>query len=132
MILPGMMFMTARVGQDLGPLWLWVGVLVIAVLVLFTLVLAARKRWFHESEQADDAPPFMLSELRSMHDRGELTDEQYERARERIIGMTAPAADDPDQVVRASELTADPPEPTEAPAEENSEPPQEDSPPSDR
>ena len=69
----------------------------IALVVLAFVGIAWLRKWM----KADDAPVgatgFGLSELREMHRRGQLTDEEYERARGKITtaakAMTSKMAD---------------------------------------
>lgn len=89
-------------GVQLGPLLMWIGVLIVVVLLGFMVVLTLRKRLMDDGASQADSP-FMLADLRRMHHQGDLSDEQYERARQRLIGMPAAAVDEPAGAPQASE-----------------------------
>jgi uncharacterized membrane protein len=67
----------------------WLGVLVLAVLIGVAAIHFVR-RWFTR----DDEKPadFTLQQLRELHAAGNLTDEEFERAKSAVIGRTT--ADD--------------------------------------
>ena len=65
----------------------WSLVVIVLVVVGF-MAIAWLRKWMKEDEVPSGSIGFGLSELRQMHARGELTDEEYERARGK---MTASA-----------------------------------------
>ncbi|MEO1007948.1 MAG: hypothetical protein AAFX79_05240 [Planctomycetota bacterium] len=73
----------------------WVGILILAVLVLaVVLPLARRKLLGRESEDA--APLGSMEEMRAMVDRGELSAEEYEQVRRAMIAKVRGEAARPD------------------------------------
>jgi uncharacterized membrane protein len=68
----------------------WSLVLIVVVLVLFAAVVMI-KRWLRKPE---DLMPggFTLGDLRDLHRRGEMTDDEFERARAQIVESTRKAA----------------------------------------
>ena len=80
---------------------------VVRSLVLILIVVAAfygvmrLRRWMKE----DDMPPggngFSLSDLRQMHRRGEMTDEEFEKAKAQMLaGVKSMASKMPDPLAR--------------------------------
>jgi len=59
-------------------------------LILGLAVLLYRRRYL--STRIDRTPGFTLADVRRMHQEGQLSDEEYERMREAVIG---PAASNP-------------------------------------
>ncbi len=59
------------------------GAWLVAGLILLFLGLSFLRRWIARSRQGE-AEPFDLSQLRAMRDRGELTEKEYQRARETL------------------------------------------------
>ena len=86
----------------------WVLLVLIAAVVLLMLGLWMKKRLDHRGDMTS-APDvavggFSVGELRRMRDAGEISDEEYERARERIVAgarrqmaKDTEAAGDPDR-----------------------------------
>lgn len=69
----------------------------ICILLLFVAGKMVQKRLNESSGGSADAAPFTLSDLRMLHQRGQLTDEEFERAKSAMIskglatlGNTAP------------------------------------------
>ncbi len=86
----------------------WVLLVIIAAVVLLLLSLWVKKRFDHRNapEMAPDVATggFAVGDLRRMRDSGEISDEEYERARERIVAgarrtlaKEAEAKGDPDR-----------------------------------
>jgi hypothetical protein len=87
----------------LGIVWLWL-----------------RKRFRDDSQDASLGAGFTLQELNRLHERGDLTDEQYQRARSRITQagsrFTAATRDAPrDRPTASSEQMS--PHPTQRPSD---------------
>ena len=70
-----------------GEVLLWVLVLAAAVLLLFGAVVLVRK--LIDREEPGASLPFTMDDLRRLRDEGQLSEQEYQRARERIVGMTA-------------------------------------------
>lgn len=100
-ILPGATFL-AR--SDISSMLLWLGALIALVAVLGVAILAARRRLLAPA-RLSEGPASALSDLRSMRDRGEITPEEFDRARAKIVarmkaslskdGPTKPSAPPP-------------------------------------
>lgn len=72
----------AQSNTDWGPWLVWIGVIVAALLVAAWAVVLIR-RWLlgapHETR-----PAFSLEQLRTMHERGELSGDEYAALREKL------------------------------------------------
>lgn len=69
---------------DIMPALLWLGVLIVATVVLGLVVLAVRKRVLaNSSDVAHEAG--LMDSLRAMRDRGEMTNEEFEATRRAMI-----------------------------------------------
>jgi len=64
---------------------LWGAVLMAVVVVGGGAILVLRRHFRDTSGEAGDNPGFSLSDLREMRDRGEITSEEYEQTRARVI-----------------------------------------------
>jgi uncharacterized protein HemY len=82
-------------------LWMWIGILAGAVVVLAAVLWLIRKKTLGDDQPVSGALAFTLSDLRQMHQAGQLSDEQFERLKARLINQTM---DD-----GQSERTTDPP-----------------------
>lgn len=76
--------MTSLAASTAVEILLYVGVIAAAAVVLGLLWLWMRKRFQQDTGDASLGMGFTLDELARLHDRGDLTDEQYQRARTRI------------------------------------------------
>jgi hypothetical protein len=96
--------------------------LVLIVLLVLGFVAVARlRRWLKEDDDEGDAPVatgFSLSDLRRLHRQGQMTDEEFERARAKMMASAkAMAAKLPDPLARnrrrppAAPDGGDPPDP---------------------
>lgn len=65
------------------------GVLIVLVLVGGFLVMHLRRRFLGERDA--DAPGLLLDDLRGLRARGEISDEEYDRARAAIVGRMSEA-----------------------------------------
>jgi uncharacterized membrane protein len=72
---------------------LWSGVLIIFLLVGFILVAAVKKRMKAEDAAGPGAGTgFTLSDLRQLRREGKISDEEFARAKEKIIGVAKKGA----------------------------------------
>jgi hypothetical protein len=72
------------------------GVILIAAVLVGAVVIMMLRRWLKEPlAGASDDAGFSLSELRAMRDRGEITPEEYEQTRSRVIAKVKAAANAP-------------------------------------
>jgi hypothetical protein len=67
-----------------GSIMLWSIVLVILLLLGLVVVVYVRRRVTEPDEPSKIG--FTLSDLRQMHKRGQMTDEEFEKAKAKIIG----------------------------------------------
>lgn len=74
----------AVTSQDVAQILIWSGVLMGLVIVLAIVMVIARRR---SGSQPAQSAPFTLGELRKLRDQGQLTDEEYQRTRDRLVGM---------------------------------------------
>lgn len=84
------------------------GVLIAAVLVLFAIVYWVRRRFTADDSQSGDHG-FTLHDLRTLHARGELTDDEFHRARDAMISRVRGSTDDDETGDEAGDAT--PPDP---------------------
>ena len=92
---------------------LWSAVLIGLLLVAWFVVALVRNRASGWAEQSQSSP-FSLHQLRRLHREGQLTDDEFERARQRVLEMAGAAPAEPD---RAEE------EPPPGPSDRSDEPP---------
>ncbi len=84
----------------------WSGVLLLAVVALFVFALVLRRHLAAGSVGEQGHDTFALSDLRRMRDQGLMTEEEFQRAREKVLASFAtpsnttpaapPAQDEPD------------------------------------
>ena len=76
---------------------IWGAVLIGVVLIACVIAMFIR-RWLKEPlAGANQDPGFSLSDLRDMRDRGEITPEEYEQTRARVIAKVKGKGDSPGQ-----------------------------------
>ena len=91
------MAQTAAPEQLSWAMFTWAMVL-LGMLVAGLVVIAIAKRRSDALKQqaaGGGGLPFTLHDLRKLHEEGELTDEQFERARQRIVAMSKAQMDKP-------------------------------------
>lgn len=77
----------SRLLVDVGP---WLGGFVVLLLVGGAIAMGLRRRLNADSETPSLG--FTLEDLRSMRDRGELSQEEFEQAHQRMVGQVRRAA----------------------------------------
>jgi hypothetical protein len=88
----------------------------VLVLIAFVVVASVIIMWLHRrirSDQPSASGGFTLHDLRQMHARGELSDEEFQRARESVIaGVRGPKSEngDTDEAEESDETTRGPSE----------------------
>lgn len=103
-------------GEMFRELLPWLVVLLITVIVGGVVMYVAR-RIAHRSDNQQDIG-FTLHDLRQLHERGELTDEQFERARAKMIASVRGTADKSDQAESRKQTTENPAD-TDKPQDEH-------------
>ena len=80
-------------------------VLIALVVAGFYLVMRLR-RWLKEDDSQPSGIGFTLGDLRALHRKGEITDEQFERARAQMLAGTKSMAEKlPDPLARTNRKT---------------------------
>lgn len=92
----------SRQAEWLSQTLLWLGILGLGVIVGGFVLMVLRKR-LHDTHSRPGDPPFTLSDLRRLHRSGQLSDEEYERAKQQIIALSTGdwSTDAPDQAPQA-------------------------------
>lgn len=67
----------------------WAGILIAMIVILAVIVLIIRGRLMNEETPQDGGNPFSISELRRLHREGQLTDEEFERAKSSLIASVS-------------------------------------------
>ena len=70
---------------DNGQVIMWGGALIIVVILGFSGIAYIKRKLRGGGEASGPNSGFSLSELRAMRDRGEITSEEYEQTRARVI-----------------------------------------------
>ncbi|MEX2218784.1 MAG: SHOCT domain-containing protein [Phycisphaerales bacterium] len=115
MAVPPVMAVLAQQQREIGPYLIWLGVMLAAVTVAGVILLVYRSRVL--AKPPSPAPAGALEELRALLERGEVSREEYERARAalaaKITGKAVPPRGAASQPTAAST-----PRPARAPAGE--------------
>ncbi|MEZ6193043.1 MAG: SHOCT domain-containing protein [Phycisphaerales bacterium] len=76
---------SARTARAQGDIWFYLGVLVVAAVVIAVIGLIARKYLSEPIEASEGEAVFDLSELRKLHRHGQLTDDEFEAAKAAVL-----------------------------------------------
>jgi hypothetical protein len=79
---------SARVQANSVQILFWLAVIVAAAMVLIVVGVLLRKWFLREPEDAGPRLGFGLSDLRQMHAAGELSDEEFARAKAALIARS--------------------------------------------
>ncbi len=90
--------------RDPSRILFWCGILLAAAIALALTALAIRKK-LNQPDVPTIATGFTLADFRDMHERGDLTQEEFERARARIIASQRISHDDPQDSQTTAERT---------------------------
>lgn len=74
----------AQMSEALGRVIFWSLVLMGVLIALFVVTIKIR-RWSNQTTQDTAGQGFTLSSLREMHRQGQISDEEFERAKARIV-----------------------------------------------
>ena len=88
-------------GQNILPVFGW-SLVLICLLVGGFFAISKLRQWLRDDDDTPVSPiGFTLSDLRQLHKQGQMTDEEYERAKSKIVGSAkAMAAKLPDPLAR--------------------------------
>jgi uncharacterized protein YjeT (DUF2065 family) len=81
----------AQEANESDPLAVWVWVLVLGLVLVGAGIglLVLQRRWRRMMRSPEnELMPFSLEQLRQLHRRGELTDDEFQRARQHMIDLT--------------------------------------------
>jgi hypothetical protein len=98
-------------GAQTGEVLLWVGVLIAMIMAATIAILILRKRLLAEDTQADSGS--FMDELREARNRGEITPEEFDATRARLIEKMKGTGPDPAAALRPKRKPSaemDPPE----------------------
>jgi hypothetical protein len=79
-------------GGGTGAVLVWSLVLIFFLVLGFVAVSYVRK-WVKDEREPNHGPGFTLGDLRRMHQRGQMTDQEFEKARNQMIAATQRAAE---------------------------------------
>ncbi|MCH2136981.1 MAG: SHOCT domain-containing protein [Phycisphaerales bacterium] len=77
----------AEASVDMTAMWLAIGGLLAAALVGALLIHAVRRHFNRQHDASGDV--FTLNDLRRLHREGQLSDEEYERLRDQLLGLAS-------------------------------------------
>lgn len=81
---------------DLTPLLVWIAVLIAIAIVGGVVLLAIRRRLFAPPPTRHESLGGLMDDLRAMHARGDLSDEEYEATRRRMVDAARSENADPE------------------------------------
>ena len=85
--MPPVVFVLAEGRYQTFDIVRWSGVLILFLLLMFAVVVAVRRYLNRDNEEAGaQSAGFTLSDLRSLHRQGRMTDDEFERAKAQMIG----------------------------------------------
>jgi len=76
----------AQTTPIVSSLWIWIGVLIVVVLVGAVVILAIRRRLLDGSGDTHTMDGTLLERIERMRREGEISDEEFRRARDGILG----------------------------------------------
>jgi len=75
----------AQSSAAVSSLWMWVGILIVVVLIGAVVIFAVRRRLLGDTARGAAMDGSLLEQIERMRDQGELSDEEFRRARDRIL-----------------------------------------------
>jgi uncharacterized membrane protein len=92
----GMGWMIANSLDDMqATTFFWSGVIMAVAVVGFVAIMIFKRLWRHGDAPAAQEAGFSLADLRAMRDRGEITPEEYEQTRAKVIAQVKKLATEP-------------------------------------
>ena len=86
--LPTIQFLAQE--SESGSVWVWSLVLIGFLVLMFVVVTFIRRR-LREDDTPTTGPAFTLGDLRDLHKRGQMTDDEYARAKAALVAATKTA-----------------------------------------
>ena len=78
----------------MSEVYFWSLVLLVVLIALFGGIMLLRK-WINADQPTSTGPGFTLSDLRELHRQGKMSDEEFERAKSKMIASNKPADQKP-------------------------------------
>jgi uncharacterized membrane protein len=98
-------------GESILPVFGW-SLVLICLLVGGFFAISKLRQWLREDDTPAPSIGFTLSDLRQLHKQGQMTDEEFERAKAKIVGSAkSMAANLPDPLARDRRQPPPPPGP---------------------
>ena len=100
----------AQSSANIASLWVWILVLIGIVLGGAAVIVVLRRRLLHD--RRDEHGAGILDQLERMRQQGQLSDEEFRRTRDRVIGRVGGSGEDasePDEPVQSDDDGVDPP-----------------------
>ena len=98
-----LMHPSALAASGTGGVFLWSFILILLIVISAAAVMRLR-RWLKEDDVPTGGIGFTLSDLRQLHQQGQMTDEEFERARAKMVDAgRAMAAKMPHPLARPGE-----------------------------
>ncbi len=85
-------FPTLAQANDSGSVFIWSLLLIVFLVLMFGGISFFRKWMTRNDEESASPAGFTLGDLRRLHDEGQLSDEEFEKARTQMIAATQRAA----------------------------------------
>ena len=105
--------------DDIGRAMFWLLVILALIIAAFAVAMAARKYARSEDAPTASGGPFTLGDLRAMHRRGQINDEEFDRLQAQMIAGLKPQPKDNKPPTPPGETPPDetppPPPPPQAP-----------------
>ena len=79
--------------RDSSSVIIWSCVMIVVIVVGFAIVLRVRKGLSEEEPPSGPSTGFTLSDLRKLHRDGQMSDEEFERAKTKIVAAARKAAE---------------------------------------
>ena len=82
-------------GSSAGDILIALGILAVLSVVVVIIGTAVHRKLKHDCPDDDKLPPFGLHQLRQMHEQGQLTQEEYDRAVAAVVAQQSTAVSPP-------------------------------------
>ncbi len=93
----------AQTGESLWRLWLYSGILLVAIIVLGSAVMLYRRKFLSDNDSGTSRDPWSLDDLHELRSQGKITDDEFRAMRSAIIrAYTGETADHEGQLPEVS------------------------------